>query len=162
MVLKQFKLKSWYCSWERFIEMRETTTDFVTASTNLRWHTVGRLLTDLIQTWYYDRYCWPLHYDCSFRELDLDWRSQGCEKVKKFHATYPSNFPIDFFVRAQSFLSVYLSTSLPPSWYICLPASLSVCHSLCVCLFVVPPPSFPLTLSLLTYLPTYLPFCLTS
>ena len=36
----------------------------------------------LIHTWYNDRYCCTLPVDTSFIDLDLDSRSQECEKAE--------------------------------------------------------------------------------
>ena len=46
------------------------------------WHAFGCLLMDLIQTWYDNRYYCTLNFDTSLIGLDLDSRSQECQKAK--------------------------------------------------------------------------------
>ena len=54
------------------------------------WHAFRCLWMDLIQTQYDDRYYCTLHFDTSLIDLylDLDSRSQDCEKANNFFTNY--------------------------------------------------------------------------
>ena len=66
----------------RFNATREITAVFQTAKKCWHWHAFGRLLINLIQTWYDDRCYCTLHFNISPVDLDHDSRSQKCKKTK--------------------------------------------------------------------------------
>ena len=83
--------------WVRFIETKDC---LKKTPTNVGMHSDRALWIDLIHTWYDDRsyrhqFC-TLHFDTKLIDLDLDSRSQDCEKAKASAVIISKSFQFEW------------------------------------------------------------------